>query len=397
MHGLRGRQRDTGGVTADDLRAMAERRERCTHDLLAEAFVGDARHIDHSQPSPPLGREQVFTAQLHTACSLARERGRVLQPTVPGEVLPVPLGVGIAVQIAADHRLRFFVLGDLDRHDALAGADIGVEAREVDELRAVPQRLRHDRVVVTVASEMAVAATLGLGLALGVRIVRIHGLRAVARRRDRRLLHIDPLAVGVLRRQHQRRGRAHRRDLPALGRSAQPEHEDVLARHLRVVGGVVAGLAALIAVPCGLRVGLDRHMAAAATRGPRGVAGIALHLVIVVRQHLPGDVRAPSLGLRIARHRVGARRLVVVVLVAGCRRILDLRHLPLEARRDRRALHQRVAAPLEAPRAIGVADQRKIGRARRGRRTRGAQRGTRARRAMAVLAVDLDRSGHGTV
>ena len=132
--------------------------------------------------------------------------------------------------------------------DFAFGAHPGVEAQQVDELRPEPERLRQDRVVVARGREMAVVAAFGLGLALGVRVVRVHRLRAVARGRDRRLLHVDPLAVGVGGGEHQRGRGTHRRDLAALGRAAQAEHEDLVARHLRVVAGPVAESAALVAV-----------------------------------------------------------------------------------------------------------------------------------------------------
>ena len=172
--------------------------------------------------------------------------------------------------------------------------------------------LRHDRVVVVGLGQMAVVAVLGFGLALGVRVVRRECLRRIAGGRDRRLLDVDVFAIDVGRRQHQRRGRTHRRDLVILDLAVHAEEEHVVARDLRVVGGEVAGEAAFVFVPLGLPVRLDRQMAAAATRRPRGVAGVAQHLVFVVRALFLRHVGAPALRVGIHRHRVRTRGLGVV-------------------------------------------------------------------------------------
>src|SRR3546814_6048378 len=87
---------------------------------------------------------------------------------------------------------------------------------------------------------------LGLRPAHRMREMRREGLARIARRRDRRLLDIDALAVDVRRRQHQRRGRTHRGDDPAhlavragfdgLGQLVPAELEHLVARDLRVIG-----------------------------------------------------------------------------------------------------------------------------------------------------------------
>ena len=112
-------------------------------------------------------------------------------------MLFVPVGVGIAVQIAADHRLRLVPFGDPYALDIGRLADPGVVADEVDEVGPLQQQLRHDRVVVVGFRDMAVGAGLGLGAPLGMRVMRREGLARIARRRDRRLLHIDAFAVDV--------------------------------------------------------------------------------------------------------------------------------------------------------------------------------------------------------
>src|SRR6185436_18405437 len=112
-------------------------------------------------------------------------------------MLLIPGRIRVAMQVAANHSLRLIPLRHLHgRHTALS-SDERIETQEIDELRAEAERLRYDGVVVAVLREMAVAARLRFGLALRVRVVRIHRLRAVTRRSDRRLLHVDALAIRV--------------------------------------------------------------------------------------------------------------------------------------------------------------------------------------------------------
>src|SRR5215469_4360627 len=115
---------------------------------------------------------------------------------------------------------------------------------------------------------MAVGAGLGLGAALGVRIMRRECLARISGGRDRRLLHVDMVAVDVGRRQYQRRARGDRRDDIGFNSPMSAELEHVFARHLWIVGGIVPRLAALVVMPWGLLVRLDRQVAAAAARRP---------------------------------------------------------------------------------------------------------------------------------
>jgi len=122
---------------------------------------------------------------------------RLLQLAAVGDVLVEVVGIGVAVQIAADHRLRLVPFGDPHRLDVVLLADIRVIADHVDEVGPEQQQLGHDRVVVVGLGDVAVGAGLGLGAPLGVRVMRRKGLARIARSRDRRLLHIDVLAVDV--------------------------------------------------------------------------------------------------------------------------------------------------------------------------------------------------------
>ena len=124
------------------------------------------------------------------------------------------------MQITTDDGLRLLPLSNFDRSHTLFSSDPSIEACEIDELGPKAERLRDDRVVVTFLRKVTVTAGLSFSLTLGVRVVWVHRLRAVTRSRDRWLLNVDTLAIGVGRRQHERRRGAHRRHLAALARSA---------------------------------------------------------------------------------------------------------------------------------------------------------------------------------
>src|SRR5262245_36681893 len=113
---------------------------------------------------------------------------------------------------------------------------------------------------------MTVVACLGLRRAFGVREMGVERLRAEAARRNRRLLNVDVFAILIGRRDHEGRARSYRRDLAAIDMPAASQHEHVVARYLRVVGGVDARLAALIMLDRRLPISLGGQMAAGTTR-----------------------------------------------------------------------------------------------------------------------------------
>ena len=262
-HRLRGGQHHARRVAAGDVGALAQCRKRRGDDALRHALVGDRGHVVHAHAALAFGHIEVFTAQLQAAGTTL---GAVIvgfgQRSAACFMRGVPVGVGVAVQVAADDRLRLIPLGDLHRLDVPLLADPGVVANEADVAGAVHQRLRHDGVVVLVGRQVAVAAGFGFGLALGVWVVRGKGLAGKAAGRRGRLLDVDLFAVGIGRRQHQRRRRTHRCDLAALDRAVAAQMEHVIACDLRVVGGEVAARAAFVVVRVGLFVGLDRQVAA---------------------------------------------------------------------------------------------------------------------------------------
>ena len=409
------------------MHVLAELRERRRDDLLGDVLVGDAGHVIDLEAACPLGDEHVLAAQLQAGGRAGRAVGRVVDllgagdlavqflvegrapdpvdqlAVVPLDVQLVVVGIGVFLQVGAEHRLRFVPLRHPHRLDAVVEADPGVHADEVHEVGAQQHQLGHDGVVVIRLRHVAVAAALGLGGAHRVGEVRGEGLAGIADGGDRRLLDVDPVTVDVCRRQHQGRGRAHRRDHVALGGHMPAELEDVVPRDLRVVGGVVAGGVSLILVAGGLPVGLDRQVAAAAGGHPRGMAGETLHFAVLVGVVLSIDPRSPgerlSAGVQ-ARHGLGAGGLGIEVRAARIDGILHQVHLPLEFRVDDRALDQHLAPvafhPFEPALAVGIAQQGEVRAVRPRGGAGGAKRRIGVHRAVAVAAADLDRVGHLT-
>ena len=131
------------------------------------------------------------------------------------------------------------------------------------------------------------------------------------------LLHVvEPVAIRILRADHHGAGRARRRDAMARDGAVDAEHEAVVAQDLEVVGGPVARDQAFV-VEHGLAlVGRHREMAAVAIRRPGGVAGVAGHLAVGMRElrESAGDV-AP--GLAVSSEGFRPARFFVVVRIAG--------------------------------------------------------------------------------
>ena len=108
------RQRDARGVRRRDVRILPERRERRRDDLLRDALVGDAGDVVDPHAAGALGHEQVLAAQLQAARRALRAVRRDRRKPPISCLMPrVPVGVGVAVQVAADHRLRLLPFGDL--------------------------------------------------------------------------------------------------------------------------------------------------------------------------------------------------------------------------------------------------------------------------------------------
>ena len=304
----------------------------------------------------------------------------------------VEVRIGQTLEIAADHRLGLVGLGDGDRlHPFAPLAHPGETADEVDEVGALGEELGQPGVVVPRGRDVAVGAGLGLPGAHGVRHVGVEGLAAEARSGDGRLLDVEPLAAGVGRGEDEGRGGADGGDAVPFDLAVDAQHVGVGADDLRVVGGVVAGLAAFEVVDLGLRVRLLGEVATGAGRGPGGVAGVAGHArvgmgegcgVRRVRRHgAPGRAVLPQ-GL-------GEARLLAIVGIARGDGVQDLHHLPLDLGIEHGALPEPAVAPDEPPPAARGGAERQVGPPRGRRRPRGAQGGLAPNGAVAVLAADL--------
>ena len=230
-HGDRlvGSDRHAGGVGGLHLRIVAQRRERRFDDAFGNTLVRQIGDIIGDKAALAFSNIEIFAAVLdaaHFAAGALRDvadfLGRVclagkllVEDAAAGPVdqlalvlfdMQLPeIGIGIAVQIGTEHRLRFAKLGHPHRFDSTIQAEKGVHADEVDEVGALQGQLRQDGVIVVLVAHMAIGAGLGFLGAHRVRVVRRKGLGREARRGNRRLLHIDALAVDVGAGQDQRR------------------------------------------------------------------------------------------------------------------------------------------------------------------------------------------------
>ena len=237
-----------------------------------------------------------------------------------------------------------------------------------------------------VIGNMAVSAHLRLAMARQVRFLREIAAVAVARRTaadgvrhvgaerdaaqavggDRLLLHVDRVAVEVVRADVNGARRAGRADAVAGHVAVAGQHEHVVAQGLEVVGDVVARHVALVVQGGHLLVRLLRQMAAEAARVPRRMAGDAAHVLIAVarpcRTSPPGMSPQTNSLLRASLKRTVLARCAacVVAWMAGRYDILDLHQFPAQVLVDHRVLDEHLAAALEAALAERSAQWRQI-------------------------------------
>ena len=131
---------------------------------------------------------------------------------------------------------------------------------------------------------------------------------------------------------------------------AQLEH--VVARHLRVVGGVVSGFPAFIMQALGFPVGLNGQVATRTAGGPAQVAGEAGHLVVVVRQLFYAWSPFPVLAFCTSTHQFGACSFGVVLRVCRVHIVFHQAHFPFFGGVKRSALIQLSISPLKALAAV---------------------------------------------
>ena len=207
---------------------------------------------------------------------------------------------------------------------------VHVAAHEVHQIGALHQQLRHPGVVIAFARNVTIGAHLGFGRAHRVRIVRAEAEAAEPLRRDGLLHVINPVAIGVLRAHHHRARRARGRDAMLGHRAVHAQHVDVVAQHFKVVRGVVARGLPFVVQHGQFAVGRHRKMAAETAGGPRGVARIAGHAFIGMRQlRFIARHRAP--GRSVLQHRFRQPRFFVVVRIARRDGVHHLHHFPRRA------------------------------------------------------------------
>ena len=218
---LVGRQRHAGRIAATHPHVMPQRREWRGYDPLRIAFVGDLGDVIDGETAATLRHEHIFAAHLQTAHRIARAlhdigelflaarlarqvtgNRRTTPPVdqlapVALDMLAIIVGPGIAVQIAADHGLRLVPFGDARRLEPAFEARPIVQSDEIDPVGAKQQQLRHDRIIILILGQVAIRTGLGLLRPHGMREMRGEGLAGETDRADRRLLHIDALAVDV--------------------------------------------------------------------------------------------------------------------------------------------------------------------------------------------------------
>jgi hypothetical protein len=200
---------------------MAGAREGGGDDAFRDALVADVGDVIDPEAATALGDVHVFPAQLQAADVAAgpladvgelleravlRLAGPVGEQAAAAQVGGVEVGIGVLLQVGAEHGLRLVPFGHPDGLEAALRPHPGMHADEVDRAGAQRQQLGHDGVVVLGRRDVTVGAGLGLGGPHRVREVGREGLAGEAGGGDRRLLHIDALAVDVGRRQHQGRG-----------------------------------------------------------------------------------------------------------------------------------------------------------------------------------------------
>ena len=176
MDRLAGRQHDAGGVFRRDGRIVSELGERRGDYALRHALVGDAGDVIDAHSLAAFRHEKIFAAKLQAPGDAGGVGIGFVEHPVPFLVRPIPVRIGVFVQIAADDGLWFVIFRHLDGLDAAVAADPGVEADEVDEIGALQQKLRHDGVVVVLLGHMTVGAGFGFRLAHGVGEMRREGL-----------------------------------------------------------------------------------------------------------------------------------------------------------------------------------------------------------------------------
>ena len=202
---------------------------------------------------------------------------------MPREMRLVIVRIGDSLQIAADDGFGLVVFSHRDGFEALlARGHINVTAQEIHEVCALQEELSHPSVVVVLCGDVAIGTLLGFRGAHGVRNKCAEGLAAQSFSRNGLLRVVKPFAIGVLRADENRAGRARRRDAVICYRAVHTKHENVVAQNLKVVACVVPREETLVVQHRGACVRRHLQVAAEAGRRPGSVAGVAGHFGVAV-------------------------------------------------------------------------------------------------------------------
>ena len=124
-----------------------------------------------------------------------------------------------------------------------------------------------------------------------VRKMRIESLAAVTFGRKCLLLRVDPLAICILRADHDRARRSDHGHVISFDRAIDPEHEDIIAYDLRIVGREVPVRDAFELILRDALVSFHGQMTSETTRRPGGVTNLAIHRGVIVREFYPSLFR----------------------------------------------------------------------------------------------------------
>ena len=233
-------------------------------------------------------------------------------------MLGVVSRIGILVHGTANHRLRLIRLSPYDSVQRLLATDPRIAAKEIDRAGAKSKQLRNPRIVVLGLGKMAVRAIFRRARSAGrVRKVRIKRLPAVSVAAHGLLLRIEPVPVLVLRTDDHRTRRTDHRQPVLLHRAINAKHEHIVPDDLRVISREIAVKSALKLVQRHTLVGLHRKMAAETARRPRGMADLAIHAPVIMRERclaLRARQRhvAPSLAVALDGLRMGGLRIIAL-------------------------------------------------------------------------------------
>src|SRR5678815_1520338 len=152
----------------------------------------------------------------------------------------------------------------------LARSDPRVAPYEVDPVRSLHQQLRHQRIVIVRARDVAIRARLRFRHAHGMWDISAEGVTTQTFRRNCLLLRINPFSILILR-AHEDRARGSRwRDSIACNSPVLTQHVNVVSESLKVVLRVVAKmLLAFIVKHWLLSISRHRQMTSKAACCPR--------------------------------------------------------------------------------------------------------------------------------